>query len=856
MNDGDELGTTPKAVDDDRDELLDRALRAVRDDAPDAQRKADAAATVRRELAMASETFGVSEYRSLIPDYLAGRLGDAQVLLFEQELKESIPLRRALETARTGTKGGRAAPPTAARESDSGPSRSRLGLHGRWTWAVAAAAVAAVGAVLVVPMLTTPEQARLARVDHVQGSIYRAGATSWVPLSVGDWVAGRQKLATKMDATAVLALDDGSRMEIGPRSQLAMTRQRDGNRVRIDRGRVIIQAAPQGSGRFDVATDDLVVAVKGTIFEVSHGTKGSRVSVIEGEVEVQRGGERTSLRAGDQLGTRKTATAGVEESIAWSKDADRYVEMLRSYAALKREIETVLTTTRRHSTRLLDLAPARSRIYLGVPNAPATIADAYGVVESFGTRVLGREPKVPVEYAWVDELQAWLGKVGDHIGDETVVAVSWDDERLAVSHLLLAEIQAPGLRRLIEEMLPSVTAAGGGSGAEIEIEIVDDPAAARTGVLSIWFADGILAIANSPRLLNELETVMDGAENPFLDTELYASLRQVYDRGAEYLGGVDLVAGELGSAFPSGPLLDLSGALTAVVEYRQEHERAAMTVEVRFDGDDSNRIPWLDQPGPMGALDLYSPDAQLAGAFVVRSPHQLLGMLPQSIRTWFEEAEALVVVEELLGALGGEVAVGVDGPLLPVPSWKAVVEVYDRARMQASIQSLAAAIVAASGGGEFGVEVVDEANAPDGVYRLTLRGMSAYYAYVDGYLVAAPSRALIEHARQVHASGVTLLDAPRFQQLLPLDTYVDFSAIGYSHLGQALLPVLGLAGLTDRPALEQAYRELAGTTLLGVYNEPDRVRVVTNGLNALPLIGLPLLPGFGDVVSADNGDGA
>ena len=854
MNDGDELGTTPKAVDDDRDELLDRALRAVRDDAPEVRREADAAATVRRELAKVLETFGVSDYRSLIPDYLAGRLGDAQVLLFEQELKESIPLRRALETARTGAKAGRhAVPPAAAGESDSGPSRSRIGLHRRWPLAVAAAAVAAVGAVLVVPMLTTPEQARLARVDHVQGSIYRAGATSWVPLSVGDWVAGRQKLATKMDATAVLALDDGSRMEIGPRSQLAMTRQRDGNRVRIDRGRVIIQAAPQGSGRFDVATDDLVVAVKGTIFEVSHGTKGSRVSVIEGEVEVQRGSERTSLRAGDQLGTRKTATAGVEESIAWSKDADRYVEMLRSYAALKREIESVLTTTRRHSTRLLDLAPAQSRVYLGVPNAPATIADAYGVMQSFGTRVLGREPKVPVEYAWVDELQAWLGKVGDHIGDETVVAVAWDDER-PVAHLLLAEIQAPGLRQLIEELLPSFTAAAGGSGAEIEI--VDDPAEARAGVLSIWFADGILAVANSPRLLKELEAVVGGAKNPFLDTELYASLRQVYDRGAEYLGGVDLVAVELGSALPSGPLLDLSGALTAVVEYRQEHERAAMTVEVRFDGDDSDRIPWLDRPGPMGALDLYSPDAQLAGAFVVRSPHQLLGMLPQSIRAAFEEAEALVVVEELLGALGGEVAVGVDGPLLPVPSWKAVVEVYDRVRMQASIQSLAEAIAARSGSGEFGVEVVDEVDVPDRLYRLTLPGMSAYYAYVDGYLVAAPSRALVEHARQVHASGVTLLGAPKFQQLLPLDTYVDFSAIGFLHLSQALVAALELAGLTDGPAFEEAYRELAGTTLLGVYNEPDRVRVVTNGLNVLPLIGLPLLPGFGDVVSADKGDGA
>ena len=858
MNEMNDAQTSRQEVDADKDELLDGALRAVRGDAPGEELVADAADRVWRELADSSDVAGVTDYLTLVPDYLAGRLGDAQMQLFEQELKESVALRHALESARQGgDHAGDAVPPVMLGAIAPGPSRARSPRgRSRWLLATAAALVAAVAALLLVPMLTVPDQGRLARVDLVQGLVYRGEDGMWVPLSAGDWIDGEQTLATKMNATAVVVLDDGSRLEIGPRSHLTMSREGDGKRVQIDRGRIIVQAARQVAGTFDVATADFLVAVKGTIFEVSHGTKGSRVSVIEGEVEVRQGGESTSLRAGDQLSTRKTVAAGVEDSISWSRDADRYVEMLRSYVDLKREIETVLTTTRRHSTRLLDLAPARTAIYIGVPNAPAMIAEAYEVVESFGTRMLAGHGPASEEPAWIDDVLAWLAEVGDHVGDETVVAVRWDDKREAPMPLLLAEVRADGLEDLIGEMLPTLTGAKGGPG--VDLEIVAEPGEARTGVLSVWLTGDLLAVAMSPELLLELEAVLGGGDNPFVGSELHASLGEVYERGAEYLAGADLVRLEFDRLVdPTGnALFNLGGALTAIVEHHQDHQQASTTLEVRFDGGDENRIAWLDRPGPMGALEFFSSEATVAGAVVVRNPRQLLDSVLGTARNAIPDDPAgLALVEDLFGAFGGELAIAIDGPLLPVPSWKAVVGVYEQSRLQETVESLVAFVAGASGDSRIGIQVVDAADTPEAVYRLSIPGMSAYYSYIDGYLVAAATPALVEHARQTQASGVTLLDAGKFQSLLPLDTYVDFSAVAYSRLGEVLTLPWGRAGLVENGQLDGTLRELAGTALFGVYNEPDRIRVVTNGDNAMTLFGLSLLPGVGDAFVNSSGSG-
>ena len=83
----------------------------------------------------------------------------------------------------------------------------------------------------------------------------------------------------------------------------------------------------------------------------------------------------------------------------------------------------------------------------------------------------------------------------------------------------------------------------------------------------------------------------------------------------------------------------------------------------------------------MGSLCFFSPDANFVSAFVVKSP---VSILDEMVSIKPELAQALADAQakhgfdlrnDLIAPLGGEVAMGVDGPLLPTPSWKLVAEV-------------------------------------------------------------------------------------------------------------------------------------------------------------------------------------
>jgi len=199
--------------------------------------------------------------------------------------------------------------------------------------AVAAAAVFVLAATPLVREWTATDPAR-AVVDSADGSVYRTANGEPAKIPVGGSISPGETIRTNGTAGAVLALADGSRVEMRTQSALSIERADDGIRIRLHSGSIIVNAAKQRTGHLYVQTKDMSVSVVGTIFLVNAEKEGSSVAVIEGEVRVRKtkGTSETKLRPGQQISSSPAlVTRPVKEEIAWSRNAATHVSILEAF---------------------------------------------------------------------------------------------------------------------------------------------------------------------------------------------------------------------------------------------------------------------------------------------------------------------------------------------------------------------------------------------------------------------------------------------------------------------------------------------------------------------------------------------
>ena len=181
----------------------------------------------------------------------------------------------------------------ADRRSGFQPSRSRV-------WGAVAATVAVIlgGGLLQLTLLRSADADVIA--NSARGELRIEGKTDVFPRS-SRIKAG--KLVQAGAAGGSVTLRDGSQIDMSPGAALSVVRVSDGLRVRLSTGTVLVTAAKQGDGHLYVETKDCLISVVGTVFAVNAEESGSRVSVLEGEVHVQRGDETRTVLAGQQVST-------------------------------------------------------------------------------------------------------------------------------------------------------------------------------------------------------------------------------------------------------------------------------------------------------------------------------------------------------------------------------------------------------------------------------------------------------------------------------------------------------------------------------------------------------------------------
>ncbi len=839
--------------------------------------QAAAQAGVETSELMVGQLRGCDDFQALIPAYLAGALSSARTMLLEDHTRECVPCRKALKVARHGNQVPRQLEVQKARAAAMGSRTTML------RWAVAAVLIAGLG------MFAWPWVQRFmnsystlnAIVEAASGNVYKVTNDKTQAVRLGERISKGERIRTAKNAAAVVKLPDGTLIEMRERAEVSVTDNPAGVTINLERGQVIVQAAKQRDRKLFVQTDDSLVSVVGTIFSVNSGTKGARVSVIEGEVHVDRAGKDTALHAGDQVTTHESIERiPVKDEIAWSRDAERYTKMLDEVRA---QIDAnVAMPGNRFSTRLLDLMPADTVIYVAIPNISETLARANQILQE------NIQQNAELNEWWQKEQRESKGRrgmsqtidlirqFGSQLGDEVVLAAGARQDGEPDEPVILAEIKdQAAFRAFLDGQLANL--------GDKEIKVVDDPmslASRKDGKdkdeFVIWINNGLVAFSPEPDSLKQLSVRMKSQARSFAGTPFHNHIAGLYREGAGIIIAADLerlVLSGIRKDKDAGAMqqLGVTDLRYFVVEIKEKDGKPYNRAVVSFKESQHGLTSWLAAPNPMGALEFISPDANIVAAFVVKEPAALVDDLLGALKTadqeaWekllkFQQEQGIDLRTDFAEPLGGEYAFAVDGPVLPTPSWKAVVQVDDQARLQQTLERTVEKLNA---------EMAKENKKGFAWSKAEVGGRTFYtlksldvtlaevnYAYAYGYLIACPSRALVENAIKYKESGYTVLQSPKFKATLPEDRQANFSAMIYQNVASLVAPVEKLVKGTNAPKeARQMMKGLLGKKagLAYVYALNDRMILSVNtedgplGLGAADLLGLPGSSGLGHIL--------
>ncbi|HKW97606.1 MAG TPA: FecR domain-containing protein [Bryobacteraceae bacterium] len=849
------------------DQILDDAIAEIRAETMDQTAVDQAAARVWAKVAQAAAGAPAEarrageplrtcdDFRALIPALLAGKLPDAQAWLLEDHVHGCPQCRQALASARSGKVVELTSPP------------QRKPLAPQWKWAIAAALTVGVGIgawQMRDSILPAPSGPR-GVVASVNGLLYSVSDTGSTPIMAGAALGEREYIRTARGGHAMVRLTDGSLVEMRERSELSLSRKFSGTTIRLERGSVIVQAAKQRRGRLYVATNDCLVSVKGTIFAVDHGTKGSRVAVIQGEVRVDEASQTRMLHPGDQVSTDSAmAAVSIKDDISWSQNLNQYLALLGEFSAMQKQLEQIPGPGLRYSSRLLDLAPDGTVLYVAIPNIGGMLGDAQRIFQE-------RLDQSTVLRDWWNsngnsqDLQKAIDTVrgfSDYLGNEVVVTVSSDASGQYRAPLVMAEVAKPGFREFLTQQIAQFS----GQANRPQLTVVDNPsslpAAGGQGHDALVLLTGdVVAMSPDPANLRAVAAlVAQPGSGTFAQTAFYQQIAADYRAGAGWLIAANMeqiVKSSVSQGERHHPEMQARQNEKAIFGQLGVFDVQSLTVERKeVGGKTENRAvltfsqprrgmaSWLASPAPMGALDFISPEASVATAFVVKQPRAALEELFSAIQTvdpnfangqaQFESQAGISLLNDLAGPLGGEVAFAIDGPLLPSPGWKFAIEVYDPVRLEHTIESLAAKAAAQSQGPKWSVNQVQSGGRTYYALESPQSPFAIHYTFVDGYLAAAANQALLMQALSQRAAGYSLPRSAGFKSLLSPDGYSNFSAVLYQNLKPVLGPVAAqLRALgTLNPETQKSIDQLSANatpTLVYAYGQPDRIEVASSG---------------------------
>ncbi len=832
------------------DTLLQTAIQAIQEDQPDNAEVNASAARVASRLGMDGTSAAAidaiescDDVQQLLSTYRAGTLSSARSLLIKAHIRDCGACRRRFQRG------------VGAGEIDWStpkPPRALVWRPRAFGWALACSfALLACSFFLYRTFWQVPPGVR-AEVESIDGSAYVISETGDRELAPGAQLTQGELLRTSGGSHAVLRLADGSKIEVDERSVLGVGARGRNMTVTLDGGSLIVQAAKRKSGHLYVNTPDCRVAVAGTVFSVSSGVKGSRVAVLEGSVNVVRGGVDTLIHAGDQISTSDNLSpAPVEQQIAWSHDREAYLPLLAQLSMLKQRIEQIPFPQPRYSSDLLERVPSDTLLYISIPNLGDFLSEANQVFND----QLKQSPALQQWWdrghdqntADLDSLVEKLHQMSQYLGDEIVIVGVKQPKNPGFA--VIADVKRGGLDGFLRtQFLASSSTPGMTLLDQSALHAASDSSKDHAGGYAL-IREHEAVFSNSIATLKLINAQLNTGASGFATGDFGHQISAAYSRGAGIILAADLhqmidsngkrnVAGNHSGAMQNSGLNDMQ---YLIAEHRELNGQPENRVNLQFSGTRQGVASWLAAPAPMGSLQFVTPNAAIVLALLSKDPKAIANdLMAMAVpdkgvqNNEWNEAEAKLQInlrEDLAANLGGEFLLSLDGPVLPTPAWKAVIEVRDSERLEQTLERLTEAIRNQAQAG-IAHSIAIQSNEIGGQRFYSVRDLSsgntvAEYTFANGYMIVAPNRALVMEALHTYATGDSLAHSTAFKAMLPKDEDENYSAIAYQNLSPVLTPLLSQFSGKSADALRQLAAD-ARPTVICARGEESRIEAASD----------------------------
>ena len=529
-----------------------------------------------------------------------------------------------------------------------------------------------------------------------------------------------------------------------------------------------------------------------------------------------------------------TAPAQQKPDADWEKYSKVIVELAQIQAKLQQELQFPAP---RGQSRLLPLLPESTLVVAALPNYGDTLHQAAQIFQR------EREENATLRNWWKNDVGADGKKIDDaldriyqisqYLGDEVVISGS--NRGKSPAPLLIAEIKKPGLKEFLQQVdkefsdkgKPALRILGPQElAAATEVHPGDGPV--------VLVRPDYILVALDLATLRESNSQLDKNHGSLASTPFGQRMAQAYSGGAGVVFGADLQ--KILAALPQKTDKDLMAFQNAgfadmkylVWEHKDMAGRSTSQTELSFTGPRRGVASWLAKPAPLGGLNFISPKSPMVIALELKNLAEIFEDVREMATASNPDALSPLVMAEgqlqinikqdLLSKLSGEVVLALDPPVKEQPEWKVALRVNDTAGLQQTFARLLAAMPVESHQQEENGLLYHSVVIPSGPKPVEIT-----YAFVDGYLLVAPSHKAVADAVQAHRDGGSLARSTDFQSWLAPGHSAEASGFVYQNLGAMLGPMMAQMPADMGRMLTQAYSG-SKPTVLWLYGENTAIR--------------------------------